>query len=56
MFTGVGVALASPAFLTVLVPLFLVLRFGVVRREERYLETKFGDLYRGYQARVRRWL
>lgn len=56
LFVGIGIALDSPAFLSLLVPLFLVLRFGVVAREERYLEAKFGDAYRAYKARVRRWI
>ena len=56
LFAGIGVALASPAFLIVLAPLFVVLRLGVVSREERYLDAKFGDVYRAYKARVRRWL
>jgi protein-S-isoprenylcysteine O-methyltransferase Ste14 len=38
------------------VPFALVIRYGVVAREERYLERKFGDSYRGYRSRVRRWL
>ena len=56
LFTAIGIALASPAFLAVLAPLCLVLHFGVVLREERYLEAKFGDTYRGYKSRVRRWI
>jgi len=56
LFTGIGLALRSPAFLAALAPLALVLHFGVVLREERYLEAKFGELYRGYKLRVRRWI
>lgn len=56
MFAGIGVLTASLAFLAVLVPFALVLHFGVVLREERYLETKFGDAYLGYKSRVRRWI
>ena len=33
----------------------VVLHFGVVKREERYLEAKFGDAYRAYKAQVPRY-
>ncbi len=54
----VGIALlANSWWPLVLLPLvLLVLHFGVIRREERYLEEKFGQEYRDYMARVSRWL
>jgi len=39
-----------------LLPLAAVMHYGVVLREERYLERKFGDAYRDYRVRVRRYL
>lgn len=33
-----------------------VMQVGVIRREEAYLEGLFGDEYRAYRSRVRRWL
>jgi protein-S-isoprenylcysteine O-methyltransferase Ste14 len=41
--------------LVLLVPMLAVLTKGVIAREERYLEAKFGDTYRNYKSRVRRW-
>jgi len=54
----VGLALLTNAgwVLALIVPVLLVMHYGVIRREERYLEAKFGDAYRGYRARVRRYL
>ena len=34
----------------------VLLSWGVISREERYLEQKFGEPYRNYRSRVRRWL
>jgi len=53
---GLAVGFDSLWHLVVLVPFFLVIRYGVVAREEAYLERKFGEEYLGYKARVRRWL
>ena len=38
------------------IPLFVVLHFGVVLREERYLTAKFGEPYLQLKREVRRWL
>ena len=56
--TYVGLALlidtAWPLFvLPVVLALLMVM---VVRREERYLERAFGEAYRSYRQRVRRWV
>jgi protein-S-isoprenylcysteine O-methyltransferase Ste14 len=53
---GLAIAFDSLWLLATLVPFALVIRYGVVAREEAYLERKFGDVYRRYRTRVRRWL
>ena len=42
--------------LILLVPLLMVMQWGVILREERYLSEKFGSEYTAYSSRVRRWL
>jgi len=42
--------------LALVVPLYGVMHFGVIAREERYLERKFGETYTSYRSTVRRWL
>ena len=54
-YAGVGVLLSAPAVVALLPLLFAVLHFGVVRREEHYLECKFGDRYLRYRYSVPRW-
>ncbi len=53
---GLGIAFDNPWLLLMLVPFALVIRYGVVAREEAYLERRFGEAYRSYRRRVRRWL
>jgi protein-S-isoprenylcysteine O-methyltransferase Ste14 len=42
--------------IVLLAPVLIVMRYGVIGREERYLEAKFGDAYRAYRSSVRRWI
>jgi protein-S-isoprenylcysteine O-methyltransferase Ste14 len=53
---GLAVAFDDLWLLILLVPFALLIRYAAVAREEAYLERKFGDVYRSYRARVRRWL
>jgi len=55
LLAGLGIGFASDWTLVMLVVAALVIHFGVVKREERYLEAKFGDAYRQYRARVPRY-
>ena len=56
VYGGVGIAARSPWILILTLPLAIAIRYGVVAREEAYLEQRFGDAYREYKARVRRWV
>jgi protein-S-isoprenylcysteine O-methyltransferase Ste14 len=56
VYGGVGLALQSPWTFAFALPLALTIRYGVVAREEAYLERRFGDSYRNYVASVRRWI
>jgi protein-S-isoprenylcysteine O-methyltransferase Ste14 len=55
-YAGFAVAFSLPITLGLLIPCLALLHRGVISREEDYLERKFGDEYRDYRARVRRWL
>src|SRR5262249_3748813 len=56
LYGGIGIAARSPWIVILTLPLAITMRYGVVAREEAYLERRFGDAYREYKARVRRWL
>ena len=56
IYAGIGLAWDNLWVLGLLVPVLAVIRYGVISAEERYLEDKFGEEYRRYQASVRRWL
>ena len=52
---ALSMALASDWMLVMTIVFTLVIHFGVVKREERYLEAKFGAAYRAYKAHVPRY-
>jgi protein-S-isoprenylcysteine O-methyltransferase Ste14 len=53
-----GIAILSGALwaLVPLVPTLVLIDRGVIRREERHLERRFGEQYLRYMARTRRWI
>jgi len=56
IYAGIA-ARANALWAVLLLPVaLLVIQRGVVEREERYLEEKFGEEYLSYKAKVRRWI
>jgi len=42
--------------LILLLPTLIIMTYGVILHEEAYLEDKFGEEYKNYKKKVRRWL
>ena len=42
--------------IALIVPVLMVVEWGIIKREEQYLEQKFGDEYLRYKSQVRRWI
>ena len=55
-FLGIGLLVGSLWILAAYLPLGLYLWLYLIPREEAYMERVFGDEYRTYCRRVRRWL
>jgi protein-S-isoprenylcysteine O-methyltransferase Ste14 len=53
---GVAIWANSLWFIFLAATAAALLAWGVISREERYLERKFGAEYSSYRARVRRWI
>lgn len=53
---GIAIWVNTLWILVMLVPVLLVMQFGVVTREETYLTKKFGEEHLRYKSRVRRWI
>jgi protein-S-isoprenylcysteine O-methyltransferase Ste14 len=56
IYLAIALMLDSLPSLLLVIPLMAVVDLFVVRREERYLEARFGDDYRAYRSKARRWL
>jgi protein-S-isoprenylcysteine O-methyltransferase Ste14 len=56
MYVGTALAFRARLPLRALPLIFAVMNAGVIRREERYMERKFGEKYRAYKERVPRWV
>lgn len=56
--TSVGIAIYFESLAAGLLLVLVVVAIDrfVIAREERYLERRFGEEYRDYRTRVRRWL
>ncbi|NLS20720.1 isoprenylcysteine carboxylmethyltransferase family protein [Rhizobium sp. P40RR-XXII] len=55
IYAGLAISLDGPIALAMLPLVLITIQTQVIAREERYLEAKFGEEYRSYKARVRRW-
>jgi protein-S-isoprenylcysteine O-methyltransferase Ste14 len=56
LFTGLAVMLTVVWALLFVIPLIFYTQIKVIMPEERYLQRAFGDDYRAYCSRVRRWI
>ena len=52
---GLALLVKADWIVLLMIPALLLLHYGVVLREEQYLERKFGQVYRDYKARVPRY-
>ncbi len=56
LYLGIAITADSVWVLAGLIPTLVIMHYGVILREEEYLETKFGEEYLRYKNTVRRWL
>lgn len=55
-YLGLAIGLKSMGALLLLPIAIACIHYFVIRREEAYLIKRFGESYRGYCAKVRRWI
>jgi len=55
IYTGIAVLFDWPAVLLILIVILYLIQTRVIAAEEKFLDEKFGDDYRAYCRRVKRW-
>ncbi len=56
IYVGLAVLANSIWAIVLLVPVLVLMHYGVIAREEAYLERKFGGDYAEYKEKVARWV
>jgi protein-S-isoprenylcysteine O-methyltransferase Ste14 len=56
MFAGIALLADAPWALLPLPAVLVLMQEGVIKREEQYLERRFGQQYLDFKARRRRWV
>ncbi|MCQ0990479.1 methyltransferase family protein [Jiella marina] len=56
VYGGIAILFDCALTLALLVAALIAIHYGVILREERYLEAKFGEDYRALKRQTRRWL
>lgn len=56
LYTGLSLLVGNVWTLLLIPLLVLIVTQYIIKREERYLERAFGQAYRSYKQKVRRWL
>ena len=56
IYLGISLLVNTAWSLFFLLPVLITMHHGVIRREERYLTSRFGEEYQRYRAQVRRWV
>jgi len=56
VYTGISISFNALWPILLLPIVLLITQFGVINREERYLEQKFGKKYLRYKNKIRRWI
>ena len=56
LYAGIAVIYGKIFMLAFLIPCLFLIDIFIIRREESYLEAVFGEPYREFQSRVRRWI